>query len=527
MAADTAHADGPDPSPTPDANLPGGPIRGFIAEALAAEGIARPTPLHDAGEATDDAPVTGASGASSAAYHGTGEEPENAGSTPYKEQDEGIWKTFLRAAAIRWAKGGGTANKRLEVAKAQAMANQSKTVRTVSVNRSGAAGPSTGVGSGASSKPAPEKKSDANRPVKGEKNSPVGVRGPAEGARTAVGGSGVRGPGNNSSGGKAGSVTTPRGGRNKGDTDKDVGGAADTPRRAPKKTAEASADTDTGTGSKTKASKAKQPKHKDTPPTQPKASGPAASPKTAGEDQPVVAPDGKPYDTRTSRAAGRRNGVRVGKVLGHARAYKDGAKDGLGEMKDVADKEKDRNDQAYAAWKDRHAPKEQQVSGNATSTDFHTQPTPIEARWDEGKVLLGSGASRPSLERGEVKNLRGYQSRFEKKTDSMQKIAENTRGLEERARERAKQITFLRERAKGVEGGEKLMARLARLEESAKVQIQEAKEVHKRAVRAADGCQALLHNVDVRYGLIYQAVVDSGLLAPAELRFYMKGTSRG
>ncbi|MFE3556944.1 hypothetical protein ACFXKW_19050 [Streptomyces sp. NPDC059193] len=49
---------------------------------------------------------------------------------------EGVFKTLIRAGATRWAKGGGTANKRLDLEKARASAHQVKETRTTTVMNS-------------------------------------------------------------------------------------------------------------------------------------------------------------------------------------------------------------------------------------------------------------------------------------------------------------------------------------------------------------------------------------------------------
>ncbi|MFD5696396.1 hypothetical protein [Streptomyces rubiginosohelvolus] len=49
---------------------------------------------------------------------------------------EGVLKTLIRAGATRWAKGGGTANKRLDMEKARAAAHQVKEARTTTVMKS-------------------------------------------------------------------------------------------------------------------------------------------------------------------------------------------------------------------------------------------------------------------------------------------------------------------------------------------------------------------------------------------------------
>ncbi|MFK0182149.1 hypothetical protein ACIQVR_40065 [Streptomyces xanthochromogenes] len=52
------------------------------------------------------------------------------------QHKEGVFKTLIRAGATRWAKGGGTANKRLDLEKAKASAHQVKEARTTTVTKS-------------------------------------------------------------------------------------------------------------------------------------------------------------------------------------------------------------------------------------------------------------------------------------------------------------------------------------------------------------------------------------------------------
>ena len=78
----------------------------------------------------------------------------------------------------------------------------------------------------------------------------------------------------------------------------------------------------------------------------------------------------------------------------------------------------------------------------------------------------------------------------------------------------------LMEKARGVKGGNKLTGALTRLHDDAKTQAMEAGEIHKRAVRSADACAALLANVTTRYADMYKAVIDSPETAPAELAYY-------
>ncbi|KPC96589.1 hypothetical protein ADL27_02805, partial [Streptomyces sp. NRRL F-6602] len=92
--------------------------------------------------------------------------------------------------------------------------------------------------------------------------------------------------------------------------------------------------------------------------------------------------------------------------------------------------------------------------------------------------------------------------------------------LEQHAREQTKQVNELLEQARAVQGGDKVVAALTKLAEAAQVQETKAADIHRRAARSADACQAVHANAETRYGGIYQAVIDSPETSPAELAFY-------
>lgn len=173
MATDTvspAVPGPPDPPATPAAS--GGPMTGTGAGStpgwLAAIEPARPTTGPSAARPAGDDPVgktdgtvdadgaldRSAPGASSATYR-TADDVVGKGSDgagmKYKRS---VIKEFGLAMAQRWAKGGGTANKRLEMRKAQAQAYQVKEARTTTVMKSGglpSRNNSTGGGGGRNS----------------------------------------------------------------------------------------------------------------------------------------------------------------------------------------------------------------------------------------------------------------------------------------------------------------------------------------------------------------------------------------
>ncbi|QWA26882.1 hypothetical protein KJK32_47085 (plasmid) [Streptomyces sp. JCM17656] len=106
------------------------------------------------------------------------------------------------------------------------------------------------------------------------------------------------------------------------------------------------------------------------------------------------------------------------------------------------------------------------------------------------------------------------------KKDRLTLIAEYTRSREQQAQERVKQVTHRLEQARAAKGGEKLVATLTRLHESATVLAERAGQLHKRAVRACEASTTLIGNVKARYEEIYQAVIDSPETEPAEMSYY-------
>lgn len=152
-------------------------------------------------------------------------------------------------------------------------------------------------------------------------------------------------------------------------------------------------------------------------------------------------------------------------------------------------------------------------------TNHKPQPIQVTAVTPDG-VNLGAGADRPSLRHGEVRTLKGYERKMTAKADIMLRVAEGSRVLQAHAEEQLKQATWYAEQARAVEGGDKLLPALLKLQDEAVNQAKKAGEITRRAARANEACQVLLTNVDTRYGSIYKAVVDSGLIKPALMHYY-------
>ncbi|MFE6023817.1 hypothetical protein ACFQ6O_46550 [Streptomyces sp. NPDC056441] len=152
MATDTAPpvpAGPPDPPAAPAASTAPAPTgdTGIMAALMAAVEPARPVTATGAGARPDgDDPAAKADpdgvvdrsspGVTSESFKApedlTGAGSDAAGA----RHKEGVFKTLIRAGATRWAKGGGTANKRLDLEKARAGAHQVKEARTTTVTKS-------------------------------------------------------------------------------------------------------------------------------------------------------------------------------------------------------------------------------------------------------------------------------------------------------------------------------------------------------------------------------------------------------
>ncbi|MFI6530215.1 hypothetical protein [Streptomyces uncialis] len=132
---------------------------------------------------------------------------------------EGVIKTLLRAGATRWAKGGGTANKRLDLEKARAGAHQVKEARTTTVMKSPGLptrNSSQGAGGGG------QNSSGNSGENSGRNSTGNGSTGTGRGTSGGATGGGGRGSsGSNGSGGSGGGRSTS--GNRGGGSPKDTG----------------------------------------------------------------------------------------------------------------------------------------------------------------------------------------------------------------------------------------------------------------------------------------------------------------
>ncbi|MYW43069.1 hypothetical protein [Streptomyces sp. SID161] len=150
----------------------------------------------------------------------------------------------------------------------------------------------------------------------------------------------------------------------------------------------------------------------------------------------------------------------------------------------------------------------------------HFEP-PIQVESiDAAHLVLGRGADRQNISRGEVRNLKQFERRLGEKSVIMKQLAEHTQALKAHADAQAKRVTFLLDAAKSVKDGGRLTSQLTKLQDAATTQAHHAAELYKRALRASEACVVLYSNVSTRYDDMYYAVVNSPETAPAELRFY-------
>jgi hypothetical protein len=593
MATDTAPAALPGP-PDPSAGKPttqagtDQTTKGFLAAMVAPVQPARSTldlppiagaPTHS--DAADGVLDRSAPGKSSASFHDTDQAASKDPTGARRKAQGSIWKAWWLAGAQRWAKGGGTANKRLDLKKARAQANQVKEARTVTVNKSAGVLPIRNSGGSGAGYKGNSGKSDAASGSKGTMNSSGnrsggtdrggtggggrgsggGSRGnsPSGGRRDSAGhgkGTGAKGPGTGGSGknpaSTSGSSTSgskdPAGAKNQGSHDaKTPKPSKDTHAKEPRKTpgsTNAGAGTSKksgsgGTGKPGGTRKSGAQGKEGNPGTASSAGSSGSKPhhsdhKPAKADKHLKAKNHKtPTDTRTplekSREIGHKDGSAVRQVVDHVKAYKDGAVDGYHDQRTKNAREHDRLNKAH----DKHKPKPHDAT--------HAQPVIVAEQEDDGvttdvkpltvqnidanTLTLGADATRTTYGRRELRNFKQYERKLEAKETVLQKIADACKQLEKEAEQEAKDCQDLLEQAKSVEGGEKLIGKLTQLADQAKNQTAEAAELAKRAKRSAEMCKVVLTNIQTRYAPLYKAVVDSDETKPAELRFYNdKGT---
>lgn len=543
MATDTVPAAASGPSEPPDQTAAGNqPAMGFLASMLAPVEPARPTfdlsPTTDSSTAAasaDEALDRSAPGVSSASFRDAEQAAAKDAAGEKQKAQGSIWKAMWLAGAQRWAKGGGTANKRFDVQKAKAQAHQVKESRTTSVTNSGGLHGRNSVGSGGASKGNAGKAGGDSRgkgPSNSSRNGSSGAgRGGSGGGRGASGSSGSTGSGS----GAGRDKKADNRGKSAGPNGSEPGGKG-----------AAGASGNSGTGAPGKSNAGKQ--NSDGKGSSPKGSGSAGATGSgskgttsgAGGKSGAAGKDGKPgksgtagggsghgqkSDTRTplekSREIGHKDGGAVRNVIDHVKAYKDGTVDGYRDKSEENAKEHDRLDKAHTSHKKKadqpKAGKPTEQEDDGVSTDV--KPLTIK-HIDANALTLGTDGARGTVSRRELRNFKQYERKLEDKETVLQKIAEACKQLEKQAEDEAQGCQDLAEQAKSVEGGEKVLATLNRLTEVAKSQAAEAAELARCTRRAAEMCKVVLTNIQTRYAPLYKAVVDSDETKPAELRFY-------
>ncbi|WP_328545481.1 hypothetical protein [Streptomyces europaeiscabiei] len=260
MATDTVPAAVPGPPDPPGRAATGEqPGRGFLASMVAAVEPARPTTF-DLNPTTGGAPAAdpdgvldrSAPGVSSASFRGTAEEAAKGNDPAGARHKKSVWKEMLLAAATRWAKGGGTANKRLDLRKAKAQAHQVKESRTTTVTKSGGLPVRNSGGSGAGTNKGTGK-SGGGSAGKGPTNGKTPSNSTSNG--TGSNGAGRAGSGGSSggrgSGGGQGSNGTSSGGRKPNGTGTSGSGSGKSPAGPKASSGGTGKGTDSSAGQKT------------------------------------------------------------------------------------------------------------------------------------------------------------------------------------------------------------------------------------------------------------------------------------
>lgn len=243
--------------------------------------------------------------------------------------------------------------------------------------------------------------------------------------------------------------------------------------------------------------------------------------------QPAPADQPRPR-TQSSREAGYRDGTRAGAVVGHVKAYRDGVEDGFGDRQAADNAERKRMDDAKARnarQPQTTAPAMQPVNASTVDLQKRTgpaaaQPVTVTGISASNVTFTDPGGAIITMGRGEVRTLRQFEKRMADKVPVMLRVAEASKDTRKAAEDLALRAQQLAERARGVDGGERLVRRLLRLAEETGGLKTKAGDIEKAATRGAEAVQVVVANAHTRHGGIYRAVVDSPLTKPAERDFY-------
>jgi hypothetical protein len=268
-------------------------------------------------------------------------------------------------------------------------------------------------------------------------------------------------------------------------------------------------------------------------PTTRDASEKTKTPKNTAAPATQTPADAPKLRTRTAREAGYRDGTRGAAVVGQARAYRDGARDGWDD-RTAADKAEGKtmsDTRARNATKPKAdtAPKMTPTSGS--TVDLAKKPAPAPAPAAVPVQVTAVGPTTVSftapddtahrMTRGEVRTLKQFERRLAEKKAALARIAEGSKATRVQAVDLATRAQRLSEDAKAVKGGAGIVILLGRLAERSQVLRTRAEEIEKNAQRGSEAVRTLAANAETRHGGIYRAVVDSPLTTPAEREFYL------
>lgn len=490
MVTDTAPpvpAGPPDPPAAPAASTAPAPAAesGIMAALMAAVEPARPVTATGAGarpDGDDPAAKVDPDGAVDRSSPGVTSEsfkaPEDltgAGSDAAgARHKEGVFKTLIRAGATRWAKGGGTANKRLDLEKARAGAHQVKEARTTTVmnspglptrNGTGGAGGGGRNSSGNSGGNSGRNSTGSGSTGTGRGGSGGTTGGGGRGSSGSMGGSGGGRGTSGNGGGSSPKDTGPKGAKESGSKGKDgasgnagSGGKAGKDGKAGASGNGGGSTSGGSSGGSSGTSKDKADAGRGSKVDLKKGGGGQGSGASSGSGGGSGARGGsgkngaaghssKGPDNRTplqrSREVGHGDGSAVRNAVDHVKAYAQGTKDGYQDKKEQNGKEHARLDKARTDHKakqqdlKRDDPKQQgtTVTGPGGRTiviappdegddGVSTDVKPLLVKQiDANTLTLGTDGAR-SISRKELRNFKQYERKLSAKETHLIKVAD-------------------------------------------------------------------------------------------------------
>ncbi|MER8103864.1 hypothetical protein [Kitasatospora sp. NPDC094016] len=152
---------------------------------------------------------------------------------------------------------------------------------------------------------------------------------------------------------------------------------------------------------------------------------------------------------------------------------------------------------------------------------YPAEPATVLAVSGKGVEYEFDGEAPKFKTRGEIRSLKAFTRAMTGKQKLLASHSDRGKKIKAEAGELASEVGNLRDAARTVHGGERLLKRLDQLHEAAKLTSAKAVDMDTALHKGSETVRTLITNADARHGIIFRAVVDSDLTEPAEREFYL------